>query len=341
VGYGSKGTQRKSEGVPYATLHSKCTSLGITDESFFYDGTDVDYDGLTIKTTDDGYNASRMLLGNALTPSDIVFTELGGVSEAGYGISLWNHNGLPIIENCKGFAGHGLNSVGLMIQAGSKPNVEGGFFGQELQMFKNHISKNSGAYTTFKVPTNLLSQYTPYTLKGVGVTIGGDTYANRHLLLYLETDETTPQVIIDGYDMYGQTAIGQPEISSVQIPANVGLKAYIKENGSVVSDYTANYFFLVITFAAIPTNATGCKIEGSSAPRIKGSIIEHSSKGLGIYTTSTNYLIDNCKIGSDGDAIATDKDNLRVFDSAIRGTVDSDITFASKTAINGSSNYSI
>ena len=65
---------------------------------------------------DDGYNASRLLLGNAIQPSDITFTELGGVSEEGFGISLWNHNGRPIIENCKGYAGHGTNSEGIRIQ---------------------------------------------------------------------------------------------------------------------------------------------------------------------------------------------------------------------------------
>ena len=341
VGYGSRGTQRKSEGVPYSALHQRCVEVGITDESFFYDGTDVDYDGLTIKTVDDGYNASRLLLGNAIQPSDITFTELGGVSEEGFGISLWNHNGRPIIENCKGYAGHGSNSEGIRIESNSAPLIKEGYFGPEYQNFIQDIIKDNNGYCIFSVPTNVISQYTPYVLKNVGITIRGGNYMTRHLLLHLETDESTPQVIIDGYDMYMRSSIGLPNIDRVEIPSGVGLKAYITENGSVVSDYTDAYFYLMLTCVANPSGAKGCSIRESAKPQIVGATMEHEAVGLGIYTTSTDYLVDKCMIESDGDAIATDKANLRVFDSAIRGTVDSGITFANKTAINGSSNYSI
>ncbi len=340
IGYGSKGTQRKSEGVPYSALHQRCVEVGITDESFFYDGTDVDYDGLTIKTVDDGYNASRLLLGNAIQLSDITITELGGVSEEGFGISLWSHNGRPIIENCKGYAGHGTNSEGIRIQDYSEPLIRGGYYGPEYQNFIQDIIKDNNGYCIFSVPTNVISQYTPYILKNVGITIRGGNYMTRHLKLHLETNESTPQVIIDGYDMYNKTSIGLPTIERIEIPAGVGLKAYITENDVIVTDYTDAYFYLMITCVANPSGAKGCSIRESAKPQIVGATMEHEAVGLGIYTTSTDYLVDKCMIESDGDAIATDKDNLRVFDSAIRGTVDSGITFASKTAINGSSNYS-
>lgn len=339
VGYGSNGTQQKSEGIPYATLHNRCVEAGITDESFFYNGSVVDYDGLTIKSVDDGYNASRLLLGNTIKNSDIVITELGGVSEAGFGISLWAHNGLPLLENCIGYAGHGANSVGLKIQDSSKPKVIGGYFGVEKQMCRQYLNRNNGSYCTFNIPTNLLSQYTPYVLKGVGINIFNSTYFDRHFKIYLETDEATPQVIIDGYDTYHVSSIGRPEINNVHIPAGVGLKAYIMENGSIVSDFANNTFMLLITFEATPTGAKGVSIENSASPLIENADIEHIS-AINVETDAVDYLVKNCTIIGDT-TIETNKTGLRIVDCMLQGTTDVAITFANKVAVNDSSNYEI
>lgn len=318
VGYGSRGTQVKSNGVPEATIVDYCITLGITDTSFLYTNEVFSYDNLTIKAIDDGYNASRLLLGNNINNSDVEIVELGSVSEEGFGISMWAHNGEPLLDNCIGYSGHGINSKALHIVSESNPVINGGNFGEERQTYKKYIIKDGNGYCDFYISRDILSQYTPYKITSMGLTILSGTYASRHLVLHVETIETTPRDVIQPLDTFGISAIGRAVATGVDIPAGVNLRAYMTENGSVVTDYADNFYFLMITAIPKQTSSRGLYVGESATPLIVGATIR-----------------------SEGKAIDSSVANIKVFDCAIGGVVDGDVTFASKAAINGSSNYSI
>ena len=205
---------------------------------------------------------------------------------------------------------------------------------------KQNWSKDGNGYYKFTIPSTILSPYVAYQLINAGITIGGSAYSARHLLLYIQTDEANPQVIVDGYDLYNSTSIGTPTVNDVEIPAGVGLVAYLKENGSVVTNYTDSYFFLMLTLEAHPEEGIGLYISENASLQIFDAEINANEVGASIFTNSVTYNIVNCKIKGDV-AIESDKENIRVYDSLIDGTVDNSLTFSAKVAVNGSSNYNI
>ncbi len=345
IGYGGNGVQMISYGIPEQTILDYCTSLGITDTSFLYNEGVFDYDGLTIKSTDDGYNASRQLLCSSFKNEDIVLAEVGSGTIEGYGISMWVSSGKPKLINCIGYSGSGDGSHGLHIISRAKPIIQGGYFGIEDKMEDVYIVKDAGQlYMKHKIDENHLNQFTPYSISGITLSITNGGWRNPGDKLYVETDEAIPKLIVDGYEVYGVASIGILELLNTDVDAGVGLKIYVKNEGSFVN-FPDSSLRLHIIFNYNQANASALYLGDSAAPQIQGSHIESSKSNVAVElaTDSDDYLINYSKIITRGDsnAISVSDINhvLKIFDCYIKGGVDASIQFAPKVLINGSSNY--
>lgn len=341
IGYGSKGIQMKSDGVAEETILKYCKDLGISDTSFLYNEGVFSYANMTPKTTDDGYNESRILLGCNIKNSDVRLVELNNVSEEGYGISMWAHDGEPMLINCKGFSGHGKNSIGLHIIDKSAPLIQGGYYGTSKEMFKQYLIKESDGRCHINIPSYIISQYTPYKISSVSLTITGIKYKERHLKLHLETQNGN-EIIVPS-DIYMTASIYSPIINSVNCDAGSSMIAYFTEgdNDTPILDYDDKYFYFIITIKPLCGGETALYIGDSASPNIQNVIFSSTAQGIKINTDSAKYSINDCSILSESNAIVTDKQNIRIFNSQLKGDVDKAILFAEKQSVNGSSNYRI
>ena len=340
VGYASTGERYRSNGVPYETLHEKCVELGITDESFFYDGENVNYDGLTLVVPDDGNNTVRFNLLSALTEEDVEFEALGELTSGGSGFSFWANAGKAKLINCIGYAGAGENTCGLKAERKANPTVIGGYFGYNLHAWDCNYERDSGqTYQTITIDPENLSEYAPYDIISVNLTVPVFTSTTK---LFVETIESTPQRIVNGIDLSGISSIAIIDSSMTHVAAGVKLKAWVTDGNN--SPITINGDMIFHFLWTEGNTMYGVQTVDSSSLDMNGCEITASTQGTGIdiETDSTSYSINHvlCKtLGST--AIDADVSNLRIFDSAFEGTVDAEITFATKTAINSSSNYSL
>ena len=342
IGYGGNNIQYKSNGVSYETLHAKCQELGISDESFFYDGSEVNYDGLTFKATDDGYNSSRSLLLGSLTIYDLDIETLNSNSIKNYGIGLWAGQNKARLINCVGYAGGGVDSCGLVMEQQNEPIIVGGYFGIEDMTDARYFKNDSGQqYMTF-LPSRL-NDYIPYTVTGMTL-LGGDYSIQSGDKIRVETVEATPKLIAE--DTINNLNINVVNITETDVDAGIKLKVSVVNNG-VVKSIADNSIRFQIFYNYNNTGTSAMNVGASASPKITGTHFEtnKASSPVVINSTRTDYNISGCKIVSRGneDAVIQGQNAaaLRMFNCVIEGDVDSGVTFAQTESVNGSSNIKL
>ena len=341
IGEASTGERYKSEGVPYVTLHTKCEELSISDESFFYDGTDVDYDGLTLVFPDDGNNDNRVKLLLSLTSADVSMVALEECTQDGSGFSFWSNDGCAKLMNCVGYAGAGENSCGIKTQSYAKPEVVGGYYGYKENSWDCTYARDTGeTYQTITVDPKNLNDYTPYTIVRLNITV---PYFSSATKLYVETIESTPRKILDGVSIAGIYSIGLLNPNIIKIPAGVKLKAYVTDGSDNPITITGSLIFHFVW--CYDSAMKGAYISQHSEPHITDALITADTEGtaINIDTDGDDYYVRgcSCKTLNAVGLVNGSGSSANVFDCMIDGSVDSGISFTSKQAINGSSNYAM
>lgn len=305
VGVPSYGEKLISNGVKASAISRICGELGL-DESTYIVNDEVQFDAVAANTD----------ICAKISNDDLDIVGLGESTEESYGFSFWANSGIARLINCKGYIGAGNNSRALHCIAKSEPTIIGGYYGLEDIMSNTYYIPDQGQnYMTF-IPVE--NEYVPYKIRKVAVTVVGYSPANGDTL-YLETVESTPQVIVDGFDMSGLSSIVNPTFNEVVVPAGVKLNAYVMNNGTI-KQITSNTMIFHIASNYKPLNSSALYIAENSKPIIKGAILRGNNDAISI-----------------GQSV----ENIKVFDCLCEGEVDANITFAEKTAINGSSNYRI
>ena len=341
IGQAGCGERWKSEGVPYATLHSKCVALGITDESFFYDGETVNYAGLT--EANDSYKTQRNALLASLTYDDVVFTKMNENTAGGGGFHFWANGGCAKLIDCIGYAGSGDGSAGMIIERDAVPDIVGGYFGYNEHSFSILFEPDEGEdYMTFDFDPFNLNSHADFTIIKLMASINGISGSNRKM--YIETVEATPKKIVNGYTGWTDAIITVP-LNVADVPAGVQLKMYFTDmSDNIVSISSAT--FIPHFFWCYANDMFGIKFIENSSPTINGAIITANKTGVGIMveTADTDYLVKDCVVKT-LNSVAIDKavsvGDLNIFDSLLKGSVDAGITFKAKTAVNNSSNYRV
>lgn len=307
IGYGSGGTQYISEGVSASRVTEICNSLGIDPSIYVINGV-VQYSALTDEICAE------------ISNDDITLTPLNTNTEEGYGISFWANDGTAHLMNCEGYAGSGNNSHGLHIIRNAKPTINGGYYGIKDMLQNISVVSNSGNDMVTKIGGEL-NDYSKYTVTQITVSItGGVTSADD--LFYVETDETNPKTIVDGFDLKGVASIAIMPTVKTTIDAGVGLKIYIVRNGSKIN--ISGGYLMHVQYNYAGDNSSAVFIDANADPLITNAIIRADDNS------------DAVEIGSSYAGSA-----VRMYDCALHGDVDSGVVFAARTAVNGSSNYSI
>ena len=306
IGYPSYGTKLISNGVKATAVERICTELGLMVTDYVSGGV-VDFNAVKANTS----------LCAKINNDDIDLVEVEASTEESYGFSFWANSGVARLLNCKGYIGSGENSKALHCIAKSEPTIIGGYFGLEDIMTNTYFKADTGQnYMTFRPQNNI---YSPIKCRKVAASItfapvNGDK-------LYIRTDESTPQYLVNGFDMTGLSSIVNPTFESIVIPAGSSLVVYIK-NGDTMKQITEDSMMIHFCYNYIANSTSALYIADEAKPIIKGSVLRnHANK--------------------DAISVGSGVSNIKVFDCLCEGTVDSGITFASKTTINGSSNYSI
>lgn len=305
VGYGSGGTQYISEGVSAERVTAICTELGV-DSSTYVVGGVVQYSALT-----DAICAK-------IENSDITLTSLNSNTEESYGISFWANNGSAKLVNCEGFCGSGDNSHGLHCIGKATPVINGGYFGVKDMLTDIKLASNDGVlmYTSLG---GELNDYTKYTITKLTVSITG-TPTTENDVLYVQTDET-PRKTICTFNLKNVSSIGIIDATPRTIAAGHGILAFIKRDGTNIQIPT-NKYILHVQYNYADDNSSAVYIGGTANPLITNAIVRAAD-------------------GCDAVEIENTVNTVRMFDCALHGDIDSGITFATKTAVNSSSNYAI
>ena len=307
-GYGSGGTKYISEGVSAARVTEICTALGIDPSAYVVSGV-VQYAALT-----DAICAE-------INNDDITLTPLNANTEEGYGISFWANDGTAKLMNCEGYAGSGDRSHGLHIIAQAKPTINGGYFGIKDMLQNIAIVSNNGNDMVTPIGGEL-NDYSKYTVSRITVSIIGGLVSTDDLF-YVESDESTPQTIVNGYNLKNVASIAIMPTIRTTIAAGKGIRIYIMRNGAKINIANGKYL-MHIQYNYAGDDSSAVYIDNAADPLIVNAIIRADDNS------------DAVEIGSSytGNAV-------KMYDCALHGNVDSGVAFAEKTAINNSSNYGI
>ena len=305
VGVPSYGEKLISNGVKVSAISRICGELGI-DESTYIVNSEVQFDAVAANTD----------ICAKISNDDLDIVRIGESTEESYGFSFWANSGIARLINCKGYIGAGNNSRALHCIDRSEPTIIGGYYGLEDIMSNTYYTPDQGQnYMTF-IPVK--NEYTPYKIRKVAVTVVGYSPENGDKL-HLETVESIPQVIVDGFDMSGLSSIVNPIFNEVVVPAGVKLKAYVMNNG-IIKQIDSDTMIYHIASNYKPLNSSALYITDNSTPIIKSAILRGNNDAISV-----------------GQGV----DNIKVFDCLCEGNVDATVTFAPKTSINNSSNYTI
>ena len=139
----------------------------------------------------------------------------------------------------------------------------------------------------------------------------------------MESDESTPQVIVNGFNLKNVASIAIMPTIRTTVAAGKGLRIYIMRNGSRINIASGKYL-MHIQYNYAGDDSSAVYIDNAADPLIVNAIIRADDNS------------DAVKIGSSytGNAV-------KMYDCALHGNVDSGVAFAAKTAINNSSNYGI
>lgn len=306
VGYGSGGTQYISEGVSAERITAICTELGI-DPSTYVVGGVVQYSALTDEIC------------AKIENSDITLTPLNTNTEEGYGISFCANSGSAKLVNCEGFCGSGNNSHGLHCVGSATPTINGGYFGIKDMLQDISLDSGSAAYMLADLGAEL-NPYSKFEIKQITLSILGSPTTENDVF-YAVTTETTPQTICGGTSIKDVSSIAFLECTPRVIAAGAGLKFFIKRDG-VNIQIPANKYIAHIQYNYAADNSSAVYIGGTANPLITNAIARAAE-------------------GCDAVEVENTVNTVRMFDCALHGDVDSGVTFATKTAMNSSSNYAI
>lgn len=305
VGYGSSGTQYISEGVSAERITAICMELGVDPSTYVVDGV-VQYSALT-----DAICAK-------IENSDITLTPLNSNTEESYGISFWANNGSAKLLNCAGYVGSGNNSHGLHCIDNTTPTINGGYFGIKDMLTDIKLASNDGVYM-YTALGGELNPYTKYTITKLTVSITGGVTAENDVL-YVQTDET-PRKMIGVFELKNVSSIGIIDAIPQTIAAGHGILVFIKRDGTNIQIPT-NKYILHVQYNYADDNSSAVYIGGTANPLITNAIVRAAE-------------------GCDAVEVENTASTVRMFDCALHGGVDSGVTFATKTAVNSSSNYEI
>lgn len=317
IGYGGYGVQYRSDGVSAERVTEICTALGINPSTYVVNGV-VQYDQLTNPTPNVHKESDDICA--QFTNDDVQIVALGSGTEEGYGISFWAHDGAPKLINCQGYMGSGQNSHGIHAIAYTNPTIIGGYYGVQdiLQNLEIVTGANNEAVLT---PTNGLNDYTPYAITGMSLTFIGGA-AESGSTITVETNETTPTVLVNDFSITGQSSILHIPVTETVVSAGVGLRVWIKVNGTKIA-VAANRFILLVQYHYANTGASAVYIGYTATPHIYNAIIKAHGANEAVEVESGRTA------------------SVDMFDCAMHGVVDAGVTFTEKTAINGSSNFVI
>lgn len=307
-GYGSGGTKYISEGVSAERVTEICTALGLDPSTYVIDGV-VQYALLT-----DAICAE-------ISNDDITLTPLNANTEEGYGISFWANDGTAKLMNCEGYVGSGNNSHGLHVITQANPTINGGYFGIKDMLQNISIVSNDGNDMVTPIGGEL-NDYSKYTVSQITVSIIGGL-VSKDDLFYVESDESTPQVIVNGYNLKNIASIAIMPTTRTTIAAGKGIRIYIMRNGSKINIANGKYL-MHIQYNYAGDDSSAVYIDNAADPLIVNAIIRADDNS------------DAVEIGSSYTGGA-----VKMYDCALHGNVDSGVAFATKTAINNSSNYGI
>lgn len=308
IGYGSDGVQYKSEGVSTERIIEICTSLGLDTSTYVIDG-EVQYSLLT----DD--------ICAQLTNDDVNLVALNSNIEESYGISFWANDGSARLINCQGYCGSGENSHGLHIIGQATPTIIDGMYGIEDKSAYVRVVANYGDGKYMQTTIDGLNAYTPYTISKVCVSITGGIFTTDTKLFIRYTKDGTNYFLVNSYNLKNISSIAMIPITPATIPAGADLVVFIKDADDNNIDIPSDRLILQFEYNFASDNSSALFIGGSSNPVVKGSVIKSDINSAAIETNGVS--------------------NIEVYDCGVRGTVGAGVTFASKTQINNSSNYTI